>query len=96
MSKIDFTGVALVLAAVGPLIAAIGSAIVIIIQARQGKIIQQVEKQGNAASLELKRMNMVYARRLAAAERTSANIAIADEAQKVYEEALKQIEKQKE
>lgn len=96
MNEIDFTGIALVLAALSPLVAAIAGAAVIIIQARQGKIIQQVEKQGNAVSLELRRTNMVYAMRLAAAERTPGNIAIADEARKVYEEALKQTQIEKE
>lgn len=92
MSEIDFTGVALVLTAFGTLVTAVGIAIVGIMTARHRKVLNQVEKQGNSVSLELKRTNMVYAMRLAVAERTEANLAIAKEAKTVYEEARKQVE----
>jgi hypothetical protein len=52
-----------------------------------GKTLVEVEKQGNSVALELKRTNMVYARRLAAATGLGSDIAIADDAQKVYEAA---------
>lgn len=49
----------------------------------------QVEKQGNNASLELKRVNMVYAKRLLAADPAPENAQLASDAERVYEEAKK-------
>ena len=61
---------------------------------KQGVVLREVEKQGNSVSLELKRTNMVYSRRLAEATKSTpaglADQAIADDAQKVYEEAYQQ------
>jgi len=62
---------------------------------KQGTVLREVEKQGNSVSLELKRTNMVYARRLAEATKGTpagdGDKAIADDAQKVYEEAQQQV-----
>lgn len=92
MSELDFTGIALVLTAFGTVVTAIGIAIVGVMTARHRRVLNQVEKQGNSVALELKRTNMVYAMRLAVADKTEANLAIASEAKTVYEEAKKQAE----
>lgn len=93
---LDFSGIALFVSALGTLVTATGIAIVAVMTARQKRTLQQVEQQGNSVSLELKRTNMVFSRRLAIETRREADIAIADDAQKVYEESVKQIAKQKE
>lgn len=69
------------------------SAIGVILIAVMGRKVAQVEKQGNSTSLELKRVNMVYAKRLAAAERTQANIQLANDAEDVYEQAKRSAER---
>lgn len=83
-----------------PLITAIGTAITglitavgVILIALMRKKVDQVEKQGNSVSLELKRTNMVYARRLATADSSPGNMALADEAEEAYDAALKANEK---
>ncbi len=50
----------------------------------QSSLLRQVEKQGNSVALELKRTNMMYSRRLAAVTNNPSDIAIADDAEKVY------------
>lgn len=57
----------------------------------QGNVLKQVEQQGNSVALELKRTNMVYSRRLADETKKPADIAIANDAQKVYEAAEQSI-----
>jgi len=82
---------ATVISACASLVTAIGVIVVAVITRNSGKVLKQVEKQGNSVSLELKRTNMVYARRLAVATEDQpsgkADKAIADDAQRVYEEA---------
>lgn len=56
-----------------------------------GTVLKQVEQQGNSVALELKRTNMVYSRRLADETKKPADVAIADDAQKVYEAAEQSI-----
>lgn len=90
MSEIDFTGVALVVTALGTLVTAAGIAIVAVMTARQRKVINQVEKQSNSVSLETKRVTSVALRLLATNTKLPEHIMKADDAEKVYEEALAQ------
>lgn len=92
IAAIDLTGVALVITAIAGLVTTVGVAYVSARQKHHGAVLRQVERQGNSVSLELKRTNMVYSRRLAVA--TAGTLdgpidkSIADEAQRVYEEAV--------
>lgn len=95
LAQIDFSGIALAVSALGTLVTAVGIAIVAVMTARQKRVIEQVEEQGNSVSLELKRTNMVFSRRLALETRREADIAIADDSQTVYEEAKKQVDAKK-
>lgn len=92
MSEIDFSGVALVVTASGTLVTAIGIAVVAIMTARQKKIIDQVEKQGNSAALELKRTTAAALRTVAVVSPSPANALKAKDAETLYEEAKKQAE----
>lgn len=94
----DWTGVASVISSIAALVTATGVIIGVVIARKgsarlneQAAVLTKVEKQGNSVSLELKRTNMVYSRRLALAtvntESGTADKAIADDAQRVYEEA---------
>ena len=80
------------ISAIGTAITGIISAIGVILIAIMGRKVAQVERQGNSVSLELKRVNMVYAKRLASAERTQANIQMAQDATDVYEAAKRSAE----
>lgn len=84
--KGDFVGLSLVLQGVATIISAIG----VILIALMRKKVDQVEKQGNSVSLELKRTNMVFAERLAVSTRQEGDRKIADEAKIAYDEAVKQ------
>lgn len=95
IGAIDFSGIALAVSALGTLVTALGIAVVAVMTARQKRTIEQVEQQGNSVALELKRTNMVFSRRLAVETRREADIALADEAQTVYEEAVKQVDVKK-
>lgn len=97
MSEIDYTGVALVVTALGTLVTAVGIAIVAVITARhkkvteqQTKVIAQVEQQGNSVALEQKRVTAVALRLLATNKPMPEYEMKADDAEKVYEEALAQ------
>lgn len=86
--------VAAIIAAIGVPITALGTLVLALMQRKQGEVqakqtetIKQVEKQGNSVSLELKRTNMVYARRLAEATKDPGDDAIARDAEKLYEAA---------
>lgn len=52
------------------------------------EVVKQVEQQGNSVALELKRTNMVNTRRLATAESSPGNNALAEEAEKAYNAAV--------
>jgi hypothetical protein len=94
----DLPGMALVITALTGLVTAIGVIYVSFVARKStaelvlhGQLLKQVERQGNSASLELKRMNMVFARR---AETATVNISekavakgIADDAEMIYMEA---------
>lgn len=87
--------IALIVTAIGTPLSLIGVAMVGYMTKRQGDVqqeqgdtIKQVEKQGNSVSLELKRTNMVYARRLAVATSDPGDVAIADDAEKLYNAAM--------
>lgn len=87
----------MILTAAGTLVTALGIAIVAVMTAwqrheiaEQGKVLNQVEKQGNSRDLENKRLVAMIARRLADANHDPGDIAVADDAEKVYSTALKQ------
>lgn len=95
MTNGTFMGLAAVISAVTGLVTAIGVILVAVITQRnraelrqQGDVIRQVEKQGNSASLELKRLNMVFSRRTATATALGSDIALANDAERVYHEAF--------
>lgn len=79
-----------IITAIGTAIAAIGTVVVAVFVQLQRRTLGQVERQGNSVALELKRVNSVYARRLAEATKAPADIAVANETSEVYEAALKQ------
>lgn len=81
----DMSGLAVLVTALTGTISAIG----VILIAFLNRKVAQVEKQGNSVSLELKRTNAVYARRLAVATRDKADIAIAKDAEEAYRQAIK-------
>lgn len=83
---------AVLVTAIGSAIAAIGVAVVAVMVQLQRKTLGQVEKQGNSVSLELKRVNSVYARRVAVATKDPSDDAIATEAEAIYREAAMQAE----
>lgn len=99
MSEIDFTGVAAVIIALGSLVAGVASSIVLVMAAhqkkvleKQGAVIAQVEKQGNASSLELKRTTAAALRTVATVSPNQANELKAMDAEVLYDEAKKQAE----
>lgn len=99
MPKIDFTGVALVVSALGTLVTAFGIAIVGIMTARQRKVIDeqtkviaQVEKQGNSVALEQKRVTAAALRTAAAVTKAPEDELKARDAETLYFEAKKQAE----
>lgn len=78
------------------IISAIGVILIAIMNRKVAQVettVAHVAEQGNSVALELKRVNMVYAKRLAAAERTAANVQLANDAEEVYEEAKKSAER---
>lgn len=79
--------------AIGTALTGIIGSVGVILIALLGKKVAQVEKQGNSVSLELKRNNMVYARRLAEATNVLGDIQLANDTRDAYEEAVKQNEK---
>lgn len=93
MTTESFIGLAAVISAGTGLVTALGVIVVAVITKRQGAILQQVEKQGNSASLEFKRLIMVSMRRTAVATGLATDTALADDAEKVYSEALKAVER---
>lgn len=95
MTTESFVGIAAVISAGTGLVTALGVIIVAVITKRQGAILQQVEKQGNSSSLELKRLIMVSSRRTAVATDLESDKALADDAEKVYAEALASAERDK-
>lgn len=78
--------------AAGSLVTATGIAIVGVITVMQRNIIKEIEKQGNSTSLELKRTNMVFSRRVAVATGDPGDVALAKESETIHDEAVKQIE----
>lgn len=79
-----------VIVAIGTALTSVIGAVGVILIAILGKKMTQIEKQGNSVSLELKRTNMVYARRLAEATNHLGDIQLANDAKDIYEEAVKQ------
>lgn len=89
----DSIGLSLVLQGVATIITAVGVILIALVKKQSDTIAEkvvQVEKQGNSVSLELKRTNMVYARRLADATKDPGDIFLAEESQKAHEEAVRQ------
>lgn len=76
--------------AIGTVITALGIAIVGVLTHLHRKTLIQVEKQGNSVALEQKRVTAVALRLLATNTGSPAHAMKADDAEKVYEEALKQ------
>lgn len=92
MSEIDFTGVSLVVTALGTVITATGIAIVAVMTARQHQTLIQVEKQGNSVALEQKRVTAAALRSVAAITKLPADELKAKDAETLYNEAKKQAE----
>ncbi len=98
MTAPEYQAIALVITAAGTVITAVGTVIVGImgsnrgkVQQAQGEVIKQVERQGNAVSVEVKRTNMVYSKRLADVTKDPGDVAVAHDAKQVYEEAVKNL-----
>lgn len=92
MAPETINSTAVLITAIGSAIAAIGTVAVAVMVQLQRKTLGQVEKQGNSVSLELKRINSVYARRAAVATKDPSDEAIADEAETLYNAAKEQAE----
>lgn len=98
--KPKLNGVAGIITALATLVSAVGVAVVIFMSAqqqatlaKQTAVLTQVEKQGNSVALEQKRVTAVALRLLAEKTGLPEHITKANDAEKVYEEALKQSQK---
>lgn len=98
--KPKLNGVAGIITALATLVSAVGVAVVIFMSAqqqatlaKQTAVLTQVEKQGNSVALEQKRVTSVALRLLAEKTGLPEHITKANDAEKVYEEALKQSQK---
>lgn len=90
MAPETINSTAVLVTAIGSAIAAIGVAVVGVLVQMQRRTIKQVERQGNSTSIELKRTNALYAKRLAVATNDDGDKKIADDARDVYNNAVKQ------
>lgn len=90
MKGLDYTGIALVVTALGTVITATGIAIVAVMTARQHRTLAQVEKQGNSVALEQKRVTAAALRTAAAVTKLPQDELKARDAETLYEEAKKQ------
>lgn len=82
-----------IILATGTAISAIGTIGVAVLVQLQRRTLGQVEKQGNSVSLELCRVNAVYARRLAVTTKDPADEAVAADAEAVYLAAKQRADK---
>lgn len=90
MKGLDYTGIALVVTALGTVITATGIAIVAVMTARQQKILNQVEKQGNSVALEQKRVTAAALRTVATVTKLPEDELKARDAETLYQEAKEQ------
>lgn len=86
MSAEQLIAISLIISALGTVITSVGVILIAMIKSK----VKQVELQGNSVSLELKRVAMVYAKRTAVATKSKADIRIAEDAETLYNIAVKQ------
>lgn len=79
--------------AIGTVVTALGIAIVGILTHAQRRTLMQVEKQGNSVALEQKRTTSVALRLLANNTNLPEHLSKASDAEKVYDEALRESKK---
>lgn len=84
-----------IITALASLVSAIGVSISLLVTAKHGTLLKQVERQGNSVALEQKRVTAAALRSLAALTHKPEDELKAKDAEEVYEQARKQADVEK-